>query len=304
MAITFSHLTPDERAAKARSLIGACRKQVPRLSSRLPLPIGTTRLLWQNLFLLVQIFSDNYNADRDDTFGASPECEEYIECFRAWIGLLAACDLPLPERQTTDEMRAICGELMLQRLIFMVEHIKARELTPKAETPLSDLESFKHGLLRNLWPGIRRQEKLMSMDPALKPGIIADIKALEYELATLQYDTPEFADWENRYQNVLERADRSRSALAEAGEQPGIRSETESVTGSTGAPARQSPWQVRTRLLPAVRFENVRAPEVKTAGMAVLAYRAGLMKGDTDGKVVRNILEHKILGISRFSPER
>ena len=239
-ALTFSNLPPDTRQTKAQHLIRDCRRDVPRLSGRLPLPIGTTRRLWQNLLLLAQIFSDDYNEDGDGKFVAGKECEQYIECFRSWIGLLAACDLPIPERQTTDGMRTVCAELMLQRLIFMIEHIKEEVLTPKTETPLRDLDTFKHGLLRNLWAGIRRQEKLAGMDPARKLELIADIKKLEYELAMLQYDTPEFADWEDRYQNVLERADRH----PEAGAQPEVRSETEAISAREAAAyIRQSPWR-------------------------------------------------------------
>ena len=300
-ALTFSNLPPDTRQAKAQLLIRDCQRDVPRLSERLPLPIGTTRRLWQNLLLLAQIFSDDYNEDGDGKFVSGKECEQYIECFRSWIGLLAACDLPIPERQTTDGMRTVCAELMLQRLIFMIEHIKEEALTPKTETPLRDLDTFKHGLLRNLWAGIRRQEKLAGMDPARKLELIADIKKLEYELAMLQYDTPEFADWEDRYQNVLDRADRH----PEAGAQPEVRTETETISAREAAAyIRQSPWQMRTKLRPMVRFENIRTSEVKTAGLAVLAYRAGLMKTDVGADVVQRVLEHKILGISRFSPER
>ena len=117
----------------------------------------------------------------------------------------------------------------------------------------------------------------------------------------LQYDTPEFADWEARYQNVLEQADRP----PEAGAPPEIRTETENVsTREAVAYIRQSPWQMRTKLQPMVRFENVRTSEVKTVGLAVLAYRAGLMKADADAGAVQKVMEHKILGISRFSPER
>ena len=218
--------------------------------------------------------------------------------------LLATCDLPIPERQVTDDTRTICTELMLQRLIFMIEHVKEEALTPKTETPLRDLDTFKHGLLRNLWAGVRRQEKLVGMDPARKLEIVSDIKKLEYELATLQYDTPEFADWENRYQNVLEQANRQRPVLPEPGVQTEVRSETEVNGREAAAYVRLSPWQIRAELQPMVRFENVRTPEEKTAGMAVLEYRAGLMKNDMEGNVAQRVLDRKILGISRFSPER
>ena len=300
-AATFSGITPDQRPAQAQVLIRDCRRYVPKLSKRLPLPIGTTQRLWQNLLLLAQIFSDNYNADRDNTFGAGEECEQYVECFRAWIGLLAACDLPLPEQQTTDEVREICAELMLQRLIFMIEHIREAGLTPETETPLGALDTFKHGLLRNLWPGVRRQEKLSGLDPERRLGVIADIKALEYELATLQYDTPEFADWENRYQNVLDQADRLQPGHAENGSG----AETEKpARGADDTYVHKSPWQIRTRLLPTVRFENVQERTPETAGLAVLAYRAGLVKPESGRGDVQKVLELKMLGISRFSPER
>ena len=300
-APAFSNLPPEARQAKAQYLIRDCQRDVPRLSRRLPLPIGTTRRLWQNLLLMAQIFSDDYSENGDDKFAAGEECELYIDCFRSWIGLLAACDLPIPERQMTDDMRTVCAELMLQRLIFMIEHIKEEALTPKTATPLRDLDTFKHGLLRNLWAGVRRQEKLAGMDPARKIELVADIKKLEYELAMLQYDTPEFADWENRYHDVLEQADRS----TEAGAAPDLRAETENV-GAREADAYvlRSPWQMRAKLQPAVRFENVHDAEVKTAGMTVLEYRAGLMKSDMNSNVAQKIMEHKILGISRFSPER
>jgi len=182
----------------------------------------------------------------------------------------------------------------------MVEHIKQEGLTPKMETPLRDLDTFKHGLLRNLWAGIRRQEKLASLERVQRIRIIADIKKLEYELATIQYDTPEFADWENRYQNVMEQAGRLTSNFAET-----PHAETEGADGSEAASyVQQTPWQIRARLQPAVRFENVQAGEIKTAGTAVLTYRAGLMKTDSSGTAMQNVLEHKGLGISRFSPER
>ena len=302
---TFSELPPDARRAKAQLLIRSCRRDVPQLSRQLPLPVGTTRRLWQNLLLLAQIFSDNYNEDGGGKFSTGEECEQYIECFRSWIGLLAACDLPIPERQMTDEIRTICAELMLQRLIFMIEHIKKAAIPPKTETPLRDLDTFKHGLLRNLWAGVRRQEKLVGMDPTRKLELVAAIKELEYELAMLQYDTPEFVDWENRYQNVLEPAEHRHSPLPEAVEPPDVRFETENVgTAAADAYALRSPWQVRTELQPLVRFENVRTPEIKTAGMAVLEYRAGLMMTAAGGNAAQRILEQKLLGISRFSPER
>ncbi|MBO4647090.1 MAG: hypothetical protein J5806_02925 [Lentisphaeria bacterium] len=303
--LTFSNLPPDVRRVKTQLLIRDCRRDVPRLFQKLPLPIGTTRRLWQNLLLLAQIFSDNYNEDSVDKFGTGEECEQYIECFRSWIGLLAACDLPIPERQITDDTRTICAELMLQRLIFMIERIKKEAITPKTETPLRDLDTFKHGLLRNLWAGVRRQEKLVGMDLTRKLEIIADIKELEYELAMLQYDTPEFADWENRYQNVLEQANCQQSVSSEAGALSDRRVEAENFSGREAAAyIRRSPWQIRTELQSMVRFENVRTPEVKTAGMAVLEYRAGLMKAAPNGNVVQMVLERKTLGISRFSPER
>ena len=301
MPVPFSNLLPDERPAKVQYLIRECSRDVSRLSGRLPLPIGTSRRLWQNLLLLAQIFSDNYNEDQDETFSASRECEQSIDSFRAWIGLLTTCDLPIPERQLTNDMRKICAELMLQRLIFMIEHIKQEGLTPETETPLRDLETFKHGLLRNLWAGIRRQEKLASLEPGRRIQVIAEIKKLEYELATIQYDTPEFADWENRYQNVMEQADRMTSSLPD----PAVRAETEGANSREAVPyVQQTPWQIRARLQTTVQFENVQAGEVKTVGTAVLAYRAGLMKTDNSGSPMQNILEHKALGISRFSPER
>ena len=298
MPVTFSNLPPDIRRAKAQFLIRDCRRDVPRLLRRLPLPIGTTRRLWQNLLLLAQIFSDNYNEDADGGFGASGECEQCVECFRAWTGLLATCDLPIPERQMTDDVRTVCAELMLQRLIFMIERIRTEGLTPESETPLRDLDTFKHGLLRNLWAGVRRQDKLAGLEPARRINIVAEIKELEYELATLQYDTPEFADWENRYHNVLEQVDRLPPPDAGA-------AETDGVAGHEAAAyIRRSPWQIRAGLQPSVRFENVQVREEKTAGMAVLAYRAGLVKGDVDGNVAQRVLVQKTVGISRFSPER
>lgn len=300
--ITFSNLPPDARSVKAQGLIRDCRRDVPRLSRRLPLAIGTSRRLWQSLLFLAQIFSDNYNEDDDGNFSAGEECEQCIECFRAWIGLLATCDLPIPERQMTDETRKICADIMLQRLIFMFEHIRKEGFSPKVETPLRDLETLKHGLLRNLWAGVRRQEKLAGLKPARRIDVVCEIKKLEYELATLHYDTPEFADWENRYQNVLEQAGRLTANPPGAEPQPVVRAESESV--ESAAYVRQSPWQIRARLRPTVRFENVRDGETKTAGMAVLAYRAELAGADSDGSVVQKVLERKISGISRFSPER
>ena len=229
--LTFSNLPPDVRRVKTQLLIRDCRRDVPRLFQKLPLPIGTTRRLWQNLLLLAQIFSDNYNEDSVDKLGTGEECEQYIECFRSWIGLLATCDLPIPERQMTDETRKICAEIMLQRLIFIFEHIRKEGFTPKVETPLRDLDTLKHGLLRNLWAGVRRQEKLAGLEPERRIDIIYEIKKLEYELATLRYDTPEFADWENRYQNVLEQADRTPANPPGAEPSPDVRAESESVDG-------------------------------------------------------------------------
>lgn len=227
--------------------------------SQTNLTIHTQEEAWQCCFTLAHMLLTDSNSI------------ETIKELKRCLNILVPKNLPIPRDYTSNEGKSICLEAMFARLSYMIE----MEKNIKNSQPMSSLTHFKQGLSRYLWDAIRRHSLVEKLPNKSKEKLIQEVAQLEYELATLEYDSTEFFEWEMRYKELIESSNNLLQNISTTTEEP------------TSA-QQYTPWQWREILSNYVKIKPAQEP-TKNSNIELLEYRKAITQTTIEDKRVITI---------------